>query len=199
MAIVAATGPSLELSLPHLSKEINTIVVNDAYRAIPSAEVLYACDNRWWNVHNGCPDFKGEKWSSHGAAGKNVHNDKTEAQRKYNLKVVLGSEDPGLSLDPHVIHYGSNSGHQALNLAVLFGANPIILIGFDMQVNGKRHFFGDHPHGLSNTTNYKGFIAAFDRAAAKMPPGLEILNATPGSALTCFPRVDLADVLQRRL
>src|ERR1039458_2314613 len=39
----------------------------------------------------------------------------------------------GLSLDPKQIVTGSNSGYQALNIAVLAGAKTIILIGFDAR------------------------------------------------------------------
>jgi hypothetical protein len=36
--------------------------VNDAYRRMPYARALYAADAQWWTLHNGCPEFAGEKW-----------------------------------------------------------------------------------------------------------------------------------------
>jgi hypothetical protein len=194
--IVAATGPSLSPEVAEACAGRKVLAVNDAYRLFPWAEVLYACDAAWWNVHHGCPGFAGEKWSSHGAAGRIKHNDKSAVAEKYGLKLVAGRDGDGFSFEPDVIHYGSNSGFQAINLALLMGARRIILVGFDMGcTNGRRHFFGDHPPGLRNATSYQNFIRALERAAKLLPPGIEILNATPGSALRCFPMVTLNDAL----
>jgi hypothetical protein len=112
---------------------------------------------------------------------------------------VNGKDDKqGFSYDPEVIHYGSNSAFQAVNLAGHFigWVGRIVLIGVNMQVvSGKSHFFGEHPRGLRNTTNYSGFITAFERAKKTLPDSVQVLNATPNSALKCFPRVDLHDAL----
>jgi hypothetical protein len=189
---VAASGPSLTEEVAARLEGCNVIAVNDAYRLLPFAQMLYACDSAWWSVHNGCPGFKGEKWSSHGAAGRVRHNDKSAAAAKYGLKLVAGQDGVGFSFEPDVIHYGSNSGFQAVNLALLMGARRIILVGFDMHGT---HFFGRHPAGLRNTTSHKNFIRAFERAAKLLPPEIEILNATPGSALRCYPMMDLNDAL----
>jgi hypothetical protein len=167
----------------------NILAVSDAYRLLPFADVLYSCDERWWTVHKGCPDFAGEKWSSHGGAKK---NDKISASQKYGLNLVAGQDKEGFSPDPGIIHYGSNSGFQAVNLALLMGARQIVLVGFDMKGS---HFFGKHPAPLRNTSNYVNFIAAFKRAAKTLPADVEIINATPGSALTCFKRQTLDDAL----
>lgn len=172
------------------------IAVNDAYKLFPDAAVCYACDSSWWRHHNGCPAFHGEKWTSHGLAPL---NDKSALPPHYGLNIIAGHEAPGFSTDAGVIHYGRNSGFQAVNLALLFGANPIILVGFDMRdVEGRSHFFGDHPPGLGAAHAFGEWIEYFRVAAATLPDGVEVLNATPGSALDCFPRVDLADVLARR-
>ena len=153
---------------------------------------MYACDAAWWRVHEGAPTFRGEKWSTHGSKS---HNDKLELADLYGLNLVQGADSRnsvGFSTDPAVIHYGSNSGFQAVNLAILFGCRRIVLVGFDMHGT---HFFGRHPKGLRNTTNYANFIRAFDLAAKRLPAGVEIVNATPGSALRCFPMVNLDDYL----
>jgi hypothetical protein len=167
----------------------NVIAVNDAYRIIPSAPVLYACDRAWWKAHHGVPDFAGEKWTTHGQ-----NNDKMDLAEEYQLNRVQGSGDrDGFSLDPAVINYGSNSGFQAVNLAMLMGARRIVLCGFDMH---GAHFFGKHPKGLRNVSSFAGFIRAFERAAKRMPQDVVILNATPGSMLQCFPMVNLDDMLE---
>jgi hypothetical protein len=63
-------------------------------------------------------------------------------------------------------------------------------------IKGKRHFFGEHPKELVSTKNgYKNWPPRFDAAAKMLPPGLEIINCTPGSALKCFPQMSLAEAL----
>lgn len=155
--------------------------------------MLYSCDAKWWDVHADCDGFAGEKWSSHGGVDS---NGKIETAEKHGLNLVGGADAEGFSLDPSVIHFGSNSGFQAINLAILFGAKRILLVGFDMTAgNGKAHFFGDHPPGLIQNRNYERFIPAFNAAAKRLPRGVEIINCTPNSALRCFPMADLIDAL----
>lgn len=190
--IVAGSGPSLAQHAEQAAAAGWPIIaVNDAYRLLPDAEILYACDALWWDVHGGCAAFRGDKWSSHGLP----NNDKREAQRRWGLNLVAGAERHGFSRDPARIHYGSNSGFQAINLAILFGATSIVLVGFDMRINGKRHFFGDHPEPLKTKTDYGAFIPEFNRAAALLAADVAIINATPESALTCFPRAGLSQAL----
>ena len=139
------------------------IAVNDAYRLFPDAAVLYACDSEWWDVHGGCPDFAGEKWSSH-SVDAGGHNDKREVAKKYGLKLVEGRDRDGFSFDPACIHYGSNSGFQAVNLAILFGAKRIVLVGFDMRGV-------DRPSGTSSAIiRHRCAVTAATRASYEHLP-----------------------------
>lgn len=196
LCIVAATGPSLTPEVAEMCRGHDVIAVNDAWRLIPWAVALYACDAKWWAHHKGAPEFRGERWSSHGPGNS---NDKRRVAREYGLRLVAGRNGRGLSDDPAFINLGRNSGFQALGLAVLFGARRIVLVGFDMSVRGgRRHFFGDHPRPLSNFGDYRRFVPAFEEAAKALPPGVTVINATPGSALKCFPFVPLAEALAER-
>jgi hypothetical protein len=193
LCVVAATGPSLTSEVADACRGHHCIAVNDAYRLFDFAEVLYASDAAWWDAHRGCPGFGGEKWSAHEARA----NEKRATAAKYSLNLVAGMFGVGFSLDHAIIHYGSNSGFQAINLAILLGANPIVLVGFDMTAAGRpRHFFGDHPKPLKNTGRYERFIPAFRDAAKMLPPWTKIINATPGSRLDCFPMMPLSEALK---
>jgi len=185
--IIAATGPSLTKEVADKCRGNNIIAVNDAYKLFPFADVLYACDAKWWGVHDGCLYFHGEKWSSHSPRT----NEKTEASEKYGLNLIRGNDYDGFSLDPAQIHYGSNSGFQAINLAILFGCKRILLVGFDMHSKNGRHFFGDHPSPLTNKIHYENLIRIFQTAVNLMPKDIEIINCTPGSELKCFPTAKL--------
>lgn len=196
--IVAAPGPSLSEEIAQACKGFPVVAVNDAWRRIPSAKVLYACDASWWDHHKGCLEFAGEKWSSHGNA---MHNNKHDVARRFGLNLVAGKDEEGFSLDPALIHYGDNSGFQAVNVAMHLLGRPrcgrIVLVGFDMRmVDGRRHFFGEHPPCLRQTQDgYQKWPNKFARAAEMLPFGIEIINCTPGSALTCFKTMDLRDAL----
>lgn len=195
--IVAATGPSLTADVAQKvraarwpAKRARVVVVNDAWRLLPYADVLYACDLKWWKLHAAAvaAGFHGERWSTH----EKIANDKSEMPIDVNL--VAGTAGDTFSDSPDLIHYGSNSGFQAVNFALLKGATRIVLVGFDMRVvDGRRHFFGDHPQPLSNHCHYELFLRPF-RTAAKSCR-VPIVNATPGSAIDCWPRVDLEEAL----
>ncbi len=193
---MAASGPSLDAETAEKCRGwYHVIAVNDAHRLLPFADVLYACDANWWDVREGCPTFYGEKWTSH----SDRDNDKTRVMERFGLNVILGEHGNRFSINPGQICYGNNSGFQAVNLALLFGGNPIILVGFDMRdVDGKRHFFGKHEPPLSDSQNFGAWVQNFAEAAKHLPPGRLIVNATPDSALTCFPHMPLEEALDGR-
>ena len=149
-AIVVASGPSAGDAGLDAARDWPCIAVNDAWRLAPWAAVLYACDGEWWNVHHGelAGRFHGERWTQ----------DKVAAER-YGLRRVEGRHAVGLSPDVDAfIHYNSNSGAQALQLAYRLGARRLVLVGFDMGPRGGRmHFFGDHPKPLRNQSPYLVF------------------------------------------
>jgi len=194
--IVVASGPSLTQQVAETCRKARwfngwrIICVSDAYRLFsPSgADILYSCDTEWWNLHDGAKEFRGERWSSHDDNG----NKKLEVAERFGLALVRGALCAGFSSDPAVIHYGHNSGYQAVNLALLKGATKVVLVGFDMRVvDEKTHFFGSHPKPLRDNTSFKNFIKAFEVSKSPVP----IVNATPGSALTCYPMMPLEEAL----
>ena len=97
-----------------------------------------------------------------------------------------------------MVHQGSHSGYQALGLAHRFielgqGAPKIILLGYDCRTGRTgRHYFGDHPQGLVTTRSYMSWLKRF-ATIAPVAYGLEIINCTPGSAMTWFPMGRLED------
>lgn len=191
--IVAASGPSLTEEVAGMCRGERVIAVNDAYRLLPWADVKYACDAAWWQIHRRNV-LSGECWTSHSLSPKNDKRNMTEG-----FCVIAGRDGAGFSRDPAFIHYASNSGFQAVNLAILFGADPIILVGFDMrEVGGKSHFFGRHKAPLRDHAQFGVWCTKFAKAAELLNGTPRIINATPGSALTCFPMMPLAEALDMR-
>lgn len=144
----------------------------------PWADLLYACDVKWWNHYTEHETFIGLKVTQ-------------DARVKLpGVLRVPSRNDPGLSLDPLWINQGSNSGYQAINLAYHLGVSKIALLGFDMQyTDGKSHFHGDHPQGMTNPTGVSKWIPKFDQLAIDAKRvGLEITNCSRQTALECFKR-----------
>lgn len=197
VCVVAASGPSLTQEIADGLIGIPTVAVNDAYQLFPWADILYACDARWWDYHKGVRWFRGGRMSSHGRG-----NEKEECAAKYGLTLVAGKEGDGFSSCPKVIHYGGNSGFQAINVALhkIGFRGKIALVGFDMRVvGGKRHFFGDHPAPMKRSTDYSKWFGFFDRAAQLLPNTVEVVNCTPGSELPSFPKARIRDVVSTPL
>lgn len=92
---------------------------------------------------------------------------------------------------------GRTSGHSAIGLAVAMGAKRIGLVAYDMRlVGGREHFHTDY-RGARDLTIYENeFVPSFAGwNAAAQASGIEILNCTPGSAVTEFPFADLDEIL----
>jgi hypothetical protein len=161
---------------------------------MPWADKLYGCDVKWWNHYEGVPEFAGEKWTACERDPKH-HNHKAIECEKYSINAVRGAAgyDAGFSFNPEIIHYGDNSGFQAVNLALLLGSTYVVLVGFNF--GGKGHFFGDHPQPLYNQDNYTQWLKHFDTAQAALPDHVTIINATPDSKLTSFPMMSLEDAI----
>lgn len=195
--IVAATGPSLT---PDVANECRArhaqgwkvLAVNDAWRILPFADAMYTTDRYWWDVHGDVP-FAGERWASN-SINLGIDDDKRAWGKAEALRINLVDAADGNEFCTHPgrIHYGSNSGFAAVNLAIQLGATEIKLVGFDMKrTGGREHFFGDHPPGLHNGSDFAPFIYAFTVASKAMPNGVTITQCTPDSALRCFPMGDL--------
>jgi hypothetical protein len=163
--------------------------VNTSFRRAPWADVLYACDATWWIAHFAEVSrvFRGEKWTV-----------SARSRDQFDLHWIYGMDKPGLSKDPTMIYQGRNSGYQAVSLACLFGAARILLLGFDFaRSGGKTHWHGDHPKGLGNgASSYGTWVAAMNRLSVDAAAaGIEIINCSRKTALHCFPRRAIEEVL----
>lgn len=156
---------------------------------------MYACDARWWDHHEPI-EFAGEKWTQLPLNEPALHTQQMAVIEKYGLRSIQGGHGSGLG-EPH-IHYGSNSGYQAINLAYLWGAAEIILLGYDMQATGgKQHWFGDHPDGpMKVQSHYDSWMTDYSRLADGLArAGVEVINCSRATALTCFRQAVLEEVL----
>lgn len=96
-----------------------------------------------------------------------------------------------------MIHQGGNSGYQAINLAYLFGASVIVLLGFDCSPSksGEAHWFGQHGPQLTRQQPFALWQAKFPLLARDLEiEGVRVINASRSTALDCFERMALEDV-----
>lgn len=189
-AVVAATGPSLTVDqLDRVRGRAKVIVVSDAWRLAPWADVLYSCDAKWWHHHRDAQSFQGMKV---GLSDCITFPD-VRLMRHRKRDDVKGI-DPGQGFDPDPAYLatGANSGYQAVHLAAHFAAARVVLLGFDMRGS---HFFGDHPPSLKRDAPFATWIERFRTLAKPLTErGIEVLNCTPGSALDAFPTANLDEV-----
>lgn len=189
--ILCATGPGLtekviETIRPYKDDYV-IFGINDSYRVIDFLHEHYACDGKWWrqwgdDFRQVCPELS--SWTQD-----------AQMAQQYKLQHSPGKHNKGFSLESNLIHFGSNSGYQALNIAYLMGGCKFILVGYNMQaVDNKKHFFGDHPPGLNSNSPYPSFVKNFDTIQPEIKQ--LVINCTPNSALTCFEKADLAETLE---
>lgn len=154
------------------------ITVNTTFRAAPWADVLYAMDRAWWNVHKDeiKATFAGAKFAP---ARIDVVREVAELRR------------------PAFDHF-SNSGAGAVSLAIMRGARVVYLLGYDLRrgSGGRSHWHGDHPKPLTNGASIQRWFKFFDRLAKHASKsGVRVVNCTRDTALTCFERVTLESIV----
>jgi len=163
------------------------IAINTTFRKAPWADVLYFADLRWWVAYGAEVEraVTGELWSI--------------AERLQGaINWIQGVDEQGLSHTPGRIHTGKNSGYQAIGLAYLWGAAKIILLGYDMQKgpNGETHFHGDHRDPLPNLGDLPTWRQLLIQLGADLrTAGVEVINATRRTALTCFECLPIEQAL----
>lgn len=187
IAVCIASGPSLTQEDVDFCKDTGAKIyaVNDCYRMARWANYVYAADPEWWDAHAEAVGYLGaEAWTCN-----------PDSAQKYNLNYIRADSRLLWSGDPTVVASGGNSGFQTINLAVLHGATKVVLLGYDMQlgVKGKKHWFGDHPPGVDRGSNYGDWLARMRKAAPMIP--VPVFNCSRDTAIDCFPRKALKDVL----
>lgn len=204
-AVVLGTGPSLAGQIEQLialraAGRCRLIGMNATFQHFPTLDVFTACNIEWW-------DYCGSEFTLWRSVARcdAWHWDRVCAQR-WGLNWIEGRWGNGLSTDPTYIHLGHSSGVQALNLAVLYGCDPILLCGYEMtETAGQpRHYFtdqsdvpGEYPmplrHYAKCSNGHEGLLPIYREIAAQT--GLpRIVNCTPGGKLDCLPRAPLAEM-----
>lgn len=185
LAFILGGGPSLnDVDVDAIRGRGRVIAVNNAYLRAPWADVLFWSDARWfeWNWQD-LHRFEGRY---------RVTRNPPSDTRGIDVLWTRGAGAETFSTVPRKIG-GHCSGAAAINMAHLFGARAAVLLGFDMR--------GGNWHDLHQVQSPAGhherkIIPAMNAIAKQINDiGFPVLNATPGTALECFPVVTLDDIL----
>ncbi len=197
-AAIIGTGPSLTLDQVEQVSHLRRFGCNNAIEF--NLDVHLACNWQWWDYnYDRVKDDPSIKWTP-----------RLQSANKYpGVNYIEERWEDGLSTDPSYICAHHGSGPMILNVALLYGIQKFILIGWDMRFPGKkndreyaekRHYFGDGEYPLPlrhwPKTGPNGELAGLIREMETINPddyGIDIVNCSPGSAMTCFRMAELAD------
>ncbi|MFW7250044.1 hypothetical protein [Enterobacter sp. BNK-34] len=173
--ICIASGPSLISSDCNLvsCSDLPVIAVNNSWMAVKCCRHIYAADCCWWEEYGEGITSNAARWCG----------DEFTA-RRFGIN-WLPSEIPG----------SFNSGQRAIELAIHLGASRVLLLGYDCSIRNGTHWHGKHAL-LSNPDKFSvaRWQDEFSRLSA-VSGGIEIINCSRFTRLTCFPRQSLETAL----
>lgn len=190
-AVIVASGPSaVQQPVGLVRIRCKVVAINNSWRLAPWADVLYASDAAWWREND-----------HEGFAGLRVSRSDVSGVRRVRLRDKPGGYHNGMIFDePGVVGAGGSSGFQAINLAVQFGARDIALVGFDARVDLGVHWHGRHERTGNPTESTAAIWSHHLDAAAPVlaAHGVRVVNCSPVSALTAYPKMNIEQWLGKR-
>jgi hypothetical protein len=184
---IVASGPSVAGQNLEALRGRHIIAVNSAWSLVPFADFALFGDGRWWKEYRVglLAGFPGRivtcDWGS-------VHPRVLRMRR---------ARPPGFAIHPTTLAMRRTSASAAINLAVHLGVKSIVLLGLDNKAaeDGRTHFHGRHPWDQ----RIQCWDEQRDDLQTLVSPlrnrGIDVVNASPGSALPFWPIVKLEDYL----
>lgn len=167
----------------------HVIAINIAFKIGPWMDCLFFGDSGFFS-----------KYTDQIFAWKGLRVTCGESMGDYSGKIkVLGRDRAkhGICFNPNTVCWNFNSGGAAINFAVHTGVNRIILLGYDMKLDEqKNQHFHNYYHGNVKTVGatMAMHMKGFPVIAEALKDKVEIINASPDSALTCFPKMPFKEI-----
>jgi hypothetical protein len=188
---IVGGGPSLKGFDFKRLPEARTLVINRTFEFMPQAAILFSMDSLYYREACRKPKtdprrFPGVKvWlDTHGFPYQGVLLVKSRGECGLSESLGLG------------LYHGANSGYGAVGLAACLGADPIYLLGFDMDpTKSLTHF---HSGYIMRTGREKvaRYIKNFEALAPLLEArGFHVMNLSLTSGLRCFPKASIDEVL----
>jgi hypothetical protein len=173
----------------------HVIGINNAFRIGPWIDVMFFGDCGWYPIYREeLARFPGLKVT----CCPRFNNRAKEQSEGVKFLAKDTSKREGITEDRSKVSWNSNSGAAAISLAHHFGVRRIILLGFDMKLSDFdskiSHWHGSH--GGQKPPPFPRHLRGFPAIAADAERlGIEIVNANPNSAIECFPKVSVKELL----
>ena len=163
------------------------IAVNDAgLRQYPQAHTLISTDAGWWRRRSGeLGAFRGDRIiCTEPEVVSGVHDER--------LVIMRRLRQFGLSDETGILHGIFTGVHAAINLAAHELARRIVLLGVDLRaddVGGRKYTYpGEERTTIRTDRQFEQMRRALESCALPLArKGISVLNASPISALTCWP------------
>ncbi len=185
----------VEAYSPYMSAihDQHVLAVNMAFRLGPWVDCVYFGDNGFLRDRQiEFFAFKGLRVTSAPSLLKEDFGGRLHCIERDEVKKM------GISFVPNKICWNSNSGAGAINLAVHFGVKRIILLGFDMKLDsGNNQHWHKFYSGNSKTIQgtMKLHLKGFPQIAKDLEGKVEVINCSPDSEITVFPKMDFKDII----
>jgi hypothetical protein len=192
-------GPSAKLVDFSLLQNKVVICINDSFIDFPNATMIYWVDDSWAAENSDKLQKHPCKLRFTSKPSQHINYAKTsDPKTQCDGYVLKRTGDFGYNPSPDCL-MGNNSGVQVLNLVVNMKPKNVVLIGYDMRtVNRKSHYHNKPRLPISDNIYTDLFIPsmkALYKGMVKYGCTVNVVNATPGSAIQCFPFVDYKDYL----
>lgn len=193
--VYQGTSPSIYSEYLKPLHKHHVIAVNMAYKLGDWVDMMFFGDAGFW------PKYKADLLNFKGL--RVTCNPELEETSK--LKIIKRADrnprllKKGICTEPNTVCWNSNSGSAAINFAVHLGVKRIILLGFDMTLDGgsNQHwhkFYSGNVKTVEGT--FKKHMTGFpDMAADLKKLGIEVINANPESKIEAFPKMNFKDIV----
>lgn len=177
---IVAGGPSLTgFDFARLEGR-KVIAINSSVFSCPSAPILFFGDARWWwwNAEKICSGFKGHIFTCSEIDHPRVHN------------LVKRKPPPFVAEDRGQVSMNHTSLTAAINLAVHFGCQRLVLLGADMQAgaDGRAHHHEEHPVAVMPGCWDVQMKDLRSVAASLSDLGVEVINTSMESRIDWWPK-----------
>jgi hypothetical protein len=199
-AYVIGGGASLTHFDFDLLRGKNTVGCNSAFILGPAiCKVVLFCDFMWWGEigREGKHDYEhpNPEWQARGRAGTAAYGGQVIGCLGNN-KLARISKDKWLQFVPRhgvrglgtkALGWAGNTGTAAVNLALIYGAKRVFLLGFDMECgpDGRQNWHDLRYEKPSPKSLYR-FRKDFKQAKTALPnvfPGREIVQVNNGKGI----------------
>jgi len=203
-AFILGGGPSLRGFDASVLKRPGwrVLAVNDSWRLAPWLDCLYFTDESWF-----VDQMQRDLWSLDRTInfGQLMYT-KTSVNGGYSpvfkehpqVRQLKFTGQEGLEKSPEGLRHGSSSCYAAMNLAYHFGVKRIVLLGMDMRVvDGRTHWHDSpRPDGYASVISLSHLPSFATLVEPLKEAGVEVLNATKDSALTCWSEISLRALIE---